>query len=75
MKEGKRKKHKEKGRRESEGARKRRKEKTKNMHLPHIYKGMLKSFDLRDKIIILIFSIASIFFKKMFLILRHFSVG
>lgn len=56
MKEGKRKKstkRKEGGRvKEQE---KRRKEKTKNMHLPHVYKGMLKSLDLRDKIIISIF--------------------
>lgn len=53
MKEGKRKKRKEGEAMKDQG--KRRKEKTKNMHLPHIYKGMLKSFDLRDKIIILIF--------------------
>lgn len=56
MKEGKRKKNtkrKEGGRvKEQE---KRRKEKTKNMHLLHVYEGMLKSLDLKDKIIILIF--------------------
>lgn len=56
MKEGKRKKStkRKEGERVKEQG-KRRKEKTKNMHLQHTYKGMLKSFDLRDKIIILIF--------------------
>lgn len=48
MKEGKRK----KSTKRKEGGRVKEQEKTKNMHLPHVYKGMLKSLDLRDKIII-----------------------